>query len=64
MANLEELKAGTTVNGLSSTGLSNVTQVELFGDQAVKVTSEDAAGTFQSSLVYRNEENTLEAVAE
>ena len=64
MVKLEEMKAGTTVNGLSSTGLAKVVQIEWFGDQAVKVTYEDASGTVQNRLVYRNEENTLEAVAE
>ena len=64
MAKLEELKAGTTVKGLSSTGLAKAVQIEWFGEQAVKVTYENAAGGVQNRLVYRNEENTLETVAE
>ena len=64
MANLDELKAETTVKGLSSTGPAKVVQVEWFGDQAIKVTYENAAGGVQNRLVYRNEENTLETVAE
>ena len=63
MVKLEEMKAGTTVNGLSSTGLAKVVQIEWFGDQAVKVTYEDSSGTVQNRLVYRNEENTLEVVS-
>ncbi|MCH8148002.1 MAG: DEAD/DEAH box helicase [Planctomycetes bacterium] len=63
MAKLENLKAGTTVKGLSPSGLAKVVQIEWFGDQAVKVTYEDAVGTVQNRLVYRNEENTLEVVS-
>lgn len=37
MAKLDELKAGTTVKGLSPIGFAKVVQVEWFGDQAVKV---------------------------
>ncbi len=35
MANLEDLKAGARVRGLSPGGLAKVVQVEWFGDQAV-----------------------------
>lgn len=44
MAKLEKQKAGTTVKGLSSTGLAKVVQIEWFGHQAAKVTHADAAG--------------------
>ncbi len=44
MASLEDLKAGTTVRGLSPSGLAKVVHVDWIGTQAVKVTYEDAAG--------------------
>ncbi len=53
MANLEDLKAGARVRGLSPGGLAKVVQVEWFGDQAVKVTFEDATGAVRNRLVYR-----------
>ena len=60
MVNLEDLKAGARVRGLSPGGLAKVVQVEWFGDQAVKVTFEDASGAVRNRLVHRNEEPTLE----
>ncbi len=60
MAVLENLKAGASVRGLLPDGLAKVIQVEWFGDQAVKVTFEDASGAVRSRLVHRNEEPTLE----
>ena len=36
--------------------MAKVLQVEWFGDQAVKVTFEDATGAVRNRLVYRNEE--------
>ena len=63
MVNLEDLKAGARVRGLSPGGLAKVVQVEWFGDQAVKVTFEDATGAVRNRLVYRNEEPTLEIVS-
>lgn len=63
MTTLEELKAGAAVRGLSPEGVARVVQVEWFGDQAVKVTFEDATGAVKNRLVYRNEEPTLEIVS-
>ncbi len=63
MAALEEFKAATMVRGLSPSGPAKVVQIEWFGDQAVKVTYEDAAGAVKSRLVYRNDEPTLEVVS-
>ncbi len=63
VATLEELKAGASVRGLSPDGIAKVIQVEWFGDQAVKVTFEDATGAVKNRLVYRNEEPTLEIVS-
>jgi hypothetical protein len=60
VANLEDLKAAARVRGLSPRGLAKVVQVEWFGDQAVKVTFEDATGAVKNRLVYRSEEPTLE----
>ncbi len=63
MAKLDELKAGAAIRGLSPDGIAKVVQVEWFGDQAVKVTYEDATGAVRNHLVYRNEEPTLEIVS-
>ena len=62
MAALDDFKAGASVRGLSPDGIAKVVQVEWFGDQAVKVTFEDATGAVKNRLVYRNEEPTLEIV--
>jgi hypothetical protein len=64
VASLEDLKAGASLNGLAPSGAAKVVQVEWFGDQAVKVTYEDASGTVRNRLVYRNEEPSLEVVKE
>ena len=63
MAQLEDLKAGAAVRGLSPDGSAKVVQVEWFGDEAVKVTFEDATGAVKNRLVYRNEEPALEIVS-
>ena len=63
MATLEDIIAGAAVRGLTPDGVAKVVQVEWFGDQAVKVTFEDASGAVKNRLVYRNEEPTLEIVA-
>ena len=62
MATLEDLKAGAYIKGLAPGGAAKVVQIEWFGDQAVKVTYEDATGSVGNRLVYRNEENSLEVV--
>ena len=46
MAQLEDFKSGAAVRGLSPDGVAKVVQVEWYGDQAVKVTFEDAAEFF------------------
>ncbi len=59
MATLEDLKAGASVQGLTPSGIAKVVNIEWFGDQAVKVIFEDAHGSVQNRLVYRDEEHTL-----
>ena len=59
MARLEALRAGAFIGGLAPDGPAKVVHVEWFGDQAVKVTYEDAAGAVGNRLVYRNEEAAL-----
>src|SRR5210317_657130 len=59
MPKLEELKAGTSVEGLTPAGAVKVVNVEWFGEQAVKVIFEDANGSVKDRLVYRDEEQTL-----
>lgn len=63
-ARLEDLKAGASVRGLAPGRLAKVVQVEWFGDQAAKVTFEDAAAQVRNRLVFRTEEPTLEVVEE
>ena len=62
MATLDDLQAGAFVRGLAPNGLAKVVQIEWFGDQAVKVTYEDATGAVRNRLVYRNEEPSLATV--
>src|SRR6516164_4841912 len=64
MARLEELKAGASIRGLAPNGLAKVVQIEWFGDQAVKVTFEDASAQVRNRLVFRTEEPRLEVVEE
>ena len=62
MAQLENLKAGASVKGLSPAGTAKIIQIEWFGDQAIKITYEDVTGAVKNRLVYRNEEPTLEVM--
>lgn len=59
LTRLEDIKAGTSVRGISSRGLAKVVGVEWYGDQAIKVVYEDGDGSPQSRLVFRNEESSL-----
>jgi len=63
VARLEELRAGALIKGLAPSGAAKVVHVEWFGDQAIKVTYEDSAGSVRNRLVYRNEEPSLEIVS-
>ncbi len=56
---LEDLTSGSVVAGLASGGAAKVVHVEWFGDQAAKITFEDAFGSVRNRLVYRDEEATL-----
>ena len=49
MAQLEDFKSGVAVRWLSPDGVAKVVQVEWYGDQAVKVTFEDAAEFFHET---------------
>lgn len=62
-AKLEDLKAGTSVQGLTPTGAAKVVSVEWYGDQAVNVVFEDANGAVQNRLIYRDEEHLLKIVS-
>ena len=48
VATLEDLQAGAFIKGLAPGGAAKVVQIEWFGDQAVKVTYEDATGAVHS----------------
>ena len=52
MAQLEDFKSGAAVRWLSPDGVAKVVQVEWYGDQAVKVTFEDAAEFFHETPRY------------
>ncbi len=63
MTRLEDIKAGTSVSGISPDGLVKVVGVEWYGDGAIKVIYEDGGGTPGSRLVYRDEESTIEVAS-
>ena len=56
---LEDLKPGTSVEGLTSSGTVKVVNIEWFGNQAVKIIYEDPNGGVQDRIVYRDEEHSL-----
>jgi superfamily II DNA or RNA helicase len=60
---LEDIKAGTSVRGISPNGLAKVVGVEWYGDGAIKVVYEDGGGTLGSRLIYRDEESTVEVTS-
>ena len=62
MAILEDLQAGAFIRGLAPDGTAKIVHIEWFGDQAIKVTYEDATGAVRNRLVYRTEEASLEVV--
>lgn len=62
-AKLEELKAGASVEGLTTSGAAKIINIEWFGNQAVKVIFEDVNGSVQDRLIYRDEENLLTIVS-
>src|SRR5215211_2031997 len=63
MTRLEDIRAGTSVRGVTPGGLAKIVGVEWYGDQAIKVVYEDGEGTPNSRLVYRDEESSLEVAA-
>ena len=62
MTTLEQLTPGASVSGLAPTGAAKVISAEWFGDQAVKLTFEDASGRVAQQLVYRSDEPRLAIV--
>lgn len=56
-AKLEDLKPGSSVEGLSPSGPARIVTVEWIGDQAIKVIYEDPNGGVKDRLVYRDEEH-------
>jgi hypothetical protein len=55
MTRLERLTPCASVRGLVADVTAKVVQVEWFGDQAVKVTFEEASGAVRNRLVYRSD---------
>ena len=62
MTTIEQLTQGASVRGLAPTGLAKIISLEWFGDQAAKVTFEDASGRVAQQLIYRADEPRLEIV--
>ena len=62
MTSLDDLSTGTRVTGLGGQGVAVVKSVQWFGQQAIKVIFEDAEGRLRESLLYRDDESTLELV--
>jgi Type III restriction enzyme, res subunit len=63
MATLESLKAGMSVRGITPHGAVTVRAVEWYGDQAIEVVYQDAAGAIRNRLLYRHDESALEVAA-
>jgi superfamily II DNA or RNA helicase len=61
---LEDILSGVQIGGLAAEGLAVVKSVEWFGEDAVEVVFEDAAGRLAKRLLYRHDEVRLEAVKE
>ncbi len=64
MTTLEQLTQGATVRGLAANGAAKILTVEWFGNQAAKITFEDASGRIGQQLIYRADEPRLELVQE
>ena len=59
MAKLEDLQAGTRVNGLAPGGIAEVKAVEWFGEQCVQVMYVNESGQAGQALLYRDDEPRL-----
>ncbi len=64
MAALEELKPGSTVRGVLSSGVATVVSLQWYGSDAVELTYKDATGKVGNELLYRDREADLEIVNE
>lgn len=60
MARLEELTAGTLVNGILPDGPVTVIQAKWHGSNVVELTYKDCAGAPRCELLYRDREPNLE----
>jgi superfamily II DNA or RNA helicase len=60
---LEDLKAGALVQGLIPSGAVKIINIEWSGNQALNVIFEDADGSIDRRLVYRDEEHSLQIVS-
>jgi superfamily II DNA or RNA helicase len=59
---LEDLTTGTRVRGLTPDGVATVKAVQWFGDHGVEVIFQDAHGSLQQRIVYRDDEPSLDLV--
>ena len=61
---LEDLQPRCAVRGVHPDGLVTVVSVQWFGSEALELTYKTPAGTVANELLYRQDENRLEVVAQ
>ena len=61
-ARLEDIKIGTIVDGLGSSGPVEVVAVDFHGSAATVVYRDQASGQVEQQLVYRSDEDRLTIV--
>lgn len=62
MANLEQLKTGAVVKGITLNGLVTLLSVKWYGSQTVEVTYKDYQGNLGNELISREREPQLEII--
>ncbi len=62
MAQLEDLKPGTVVEGIAPGGPVTVIDVQWYGSDAVELTYKDSSGGVANELLYRHDEPRIEIV--
>ena len=61
---LEDLQPSAVIRGVHPDGAVTVVSVQWFGSEALELTYKTATGAVANELVYRDDENRLEIVAE
>ncbi len=62
MSQLEDLRKGSLVKGITSSGVVTVIDVKWHGDTVIELTYKDEAGKVNSCLVYRDSEPVIEII--